>query len=329
MSSDSSHNVRICACEPNIKSDAPARSRHTPLHSIKVVIVGQDPYHNHNQAHGLAFSVRPPTPAPPSLKNMYIALKNDYPDFTPPPNRGGLLTPWADQGVLLINTCLTVRAGDAKSHGNRGWERLTQRVIDIVAARRSRGVVFMAWGTPAAMVVKKVDTAKHLVLKAVHPSPLSASRGFFTCGHFRKANEWLAKKYGPGSEIDWNLGPKQPSIDAAVGAKKDEPVKNDENGEDEEDWEDAEAERVIAEAEAAASAKAAATGEGGVRNGEQEVKKGEDEDGKEDENGEAKVVDSESNKDAETNGVGGEVKKNGEGESKDSDTEDEQVENRE
>ena len=150
---------------------------------------------------------------------MYIALKNDYSDFTPPPNRGGLLTPWADRGVLLLNTCLTVRAHEAKSHGSRGWERLTQRAIDLVAARRPRGVVFMAWGTPAGMCVKKVDTTKHLVLKAVHPSPLSASRGFFTCGHFRTANEWLVKKYGAGSEIDWTLGPKQPTIQAVVGAK--------------------------------------------------------------------------------------------------------------
>ncbi|KAH7375900.1 uracil-DNA glycosylase [Plectosphaerella cucumerina] len=181
-------------------------SRHCPFNKVKVVILGQDPYHNVNQAHGLAFSVRPPTPAPPSLKNMYIALKKDYPSFSPPPQRGGLLTPWADRGVLLLNTCLTVRAHEAYSHSNRGWEQFTQRVIDLVAAKRTRGVVFVAWGTPAGKRVIKIDQSRHLVLKSVHPSPLSASRGFFDCGHFRKSNEWLVKRYGEGAEIDWNLG---------------------------------------------------------------------------------------------------------------------------
>ncbi|KAL2200044.1 uracil-DNA glycosylase-like protein [Corynascus similis CBS 632.67] len=187
------------------KEDIYSWSRHTPFSTVKVVILGQDPYHNYNQAHGLAFSVRPPTPAPPSLKNMYIALKNDYPSFTPPPNRGGLLTPWADRGVLMLNTCLTVRAHEANSHSNRGWERFTQRCIDLVAARRARGVVFMAWGTPAGKRVLRVDTKRHLVLKSVHPSPLSAARGFFTCGHFRTANDWLAERYGEGGRVDWAL----------------------------------------------------------------------------------------------------------------------------
>ncbi|EAQ92822.1 hypothetical protein CHGG_01057 [Chaetomium globosum CBS 148.51] len=180
-------------------------SRHTPFSTVKVVILGQDPYHNHNQAHGLAFSVRPPTPAPPSLKNMYIALKNDYAAFTPPPNKAGLLTPWAERGVLMLNTCLTVRAHEANSHSNRGWERFTQRVIDLVAARRARGVVFMAWGTPAGKRVLKVDQKRHLVLKSVHPSPLSAARGYFTCGHFKEANEWLAERYGVSGRVDWSL----------------------------------------------------------------------------------------------------------------------------
>lgn len=138
---------------------------------------------------------------------MYTCLKNDYPGFTPPANRGGLLTPWAERGVLLLNTCLTVRAHEANSHANRGWEKFTQRVIDLVAARRQRGVVFMAWGTPAGKRVARVDGAKHLVLKSVHPSPLSAARGFFTCRHFRAANEWLVKRYGPEGEIDWSLSP--------------------------------------------------------------------------------------------------------------------------
>jgi uracil-DNA glycosylase len=136
---------------------------------------------------------------------MYIALKNDYPTFTPPPNKAGLLTPWADRGVLMLNTCLTVRAHEANSHSNRGWERFTQRVIDLVAARRTRGVVFLAWGTPAGKRVIKVDGKRHLVLKSVHPSPLSAARGYFTCGHFKKANEWLAERYGAEGRVDWAL----------------------------------------------------------------------------------------------------------------------------
>ncbi|OAQ96752.1 hypothetical protein LLEC1_03923 [Akanthomyces lecanii] len=177
------------------KEDVYSWSRHTPFNDVKVVIVGQDPYHNVNQAHGMAFSVRPPTPAPPSLRNMYIALAKDYPSFERPAKSAGLLTPWADRGVLMLNTCLTVRAHEANSHSNRGWERLTQRVIDLVAQRRPRGVVFMAWGTPAGK-------------RSVHPSPLSASRGFFDCGHFRKANDWLTARYGAAEgEIDWALVP--------------------------------------------------------------------------------------------------------------------------
>lgn len=185
-------------------------TRFTPLNQVKVVILGQDPYHGPNQAMGLSFSVRPPTPAPPSLKNIFIALKKDYPSFEPPPNKGGLLTPWAYQGVLMLNACLTVRASDPNSHSNRGWERLTQKAIDIIAQRRSQGVVFMAWGIPASKRVLKIDKEKHLVLNSVHPSPLSASRGFFDCGHFKKANEWLASRYGADSEVDWNLNGSKP-----------------------------------------------------------------------------------------------------------------------
>ncbi|KAM4058430.1 uracil DNA glycosylase superfamily protein [Hirsutella rhossiliensis] len=202
------------------KGDVYSWSRHTPFQNVKVVIVGQDPYHNVNQAHGMAFSVRPPTPAPPSLKNMYIALKKDYPSFTSPPKNGGLLIPWADRGVLMLNTCLTVRAHEANSHASRGWERFTQKVIDLVAQKRTRGVVFMAWGTPAGKRVQKVDRQRHLVLQSVHPSPLSASRGFYDCGHFKKANEWLVTRYGDEGEIDWALTPgtstKKPVVPAAV-----------------------------------------------------------------------------------------------------------------
>lgn len=150
---------------------------------------------------------------------MYKALAIDYPSFVPPPNRSGLLTPWAQRGVLLLNTCLTVRAHEANSHANRGWERFTQKVIDLVAARRARGVVFIAWGTPAGKRVIKINSERHLVLKSVHPSPLSASRGFFDCGHFKKANEWLISRYGDEGEIDWSLGSSEP-VETAVVAKK-------------------------------------------------------------------------------------------------------------
>ena len=225
------------------------RSRHTPFHTVKVVILGQDPYHNVNQAHGLAFSVRAPTPAPPSLRNMYIALKKDYPQFVVPPNKAGLLTPWSDRGVLMLNTCLTVRAHEANSHSNRGWERFTQKVIELVAQKRTRGVVFLAWGSPAAKRVQKIDKVKHHVLHSVHPSPLSASRGFFDCGHFRKANEWLISRYGPDGEIDWALAPgnstkeiiEKPKVVKTVKEveKKVENKENDISAEDEEALEEA------------------------------------------------------------------------------------------
>ncbi|KAI0521572.1 uracil-DNA glycosylase [Xylaria bambusicola] len=232
-------------------------SRHTPFHKVKCVILGQDPYHNHNQAHGLCFSVRPPTPAPPSLKNMYIALKKDYPSFVPPPKSGGLLTPWAERGVLMLNTCLTVRAHAANSHQKRGWEAFTQKVIDLVAQKRTRGVVFLAWGKPAGDRVARVDGKKHLVLKSVHPSPLSASRGFFDCGHFRKANEWLRNRYGDeDGEIDWNLNPDGvPTVSKKVEEEK-ENKKIDGN---EDVDEDEEAAIALAAAEAEAEAETAIT----------------------------------------------------------------------
>ncbi|KAI9666390.1 MAG: uracil DNA glycosylase [Bathelium mastoideum] len=185
-------------------------SRHTPLPTVKCVILGQDPYHNVNQAHGLCFSVRPPTPAPPSLKNIFTCLSNDFPDsFKPPPGKSGLLTPWADRGVLLLNASLTVRAHEANSHQNKGWEKFTQKVVDTVARVRSRGVVFLAWGASAQAKVKSVSAGKHLVLKTVHPSPLSASKGFMTCGHFKQANTWLKERYGEeDGPINWDLNVK-------------------------------------------------------------------------------------------------------------------------
>ena len=197
------------------------RSRHTPLNTVRAVILGQDPYHNHNQAHGLCFSVRPPTPAPPSLQNMYKALRKDYPSFKSPPNNGGLLTPWAEQGVLLLNTCLTVRAHEANSHSKKGWEPFTQKVIDLVARVRTRGVVFLAWGTPAQQRCAKIDKKRHLVLQSVHPSPLSAMRGFFDCGHFLKTNEWLESRYGSDGTINWDLNhPKPIAGPKVLGAVK-------------------------------------------------------------------------------------------------------------
>ncbi|KAK0941742.1 uracil DNA glycosylase [Friedmanniomyces endolithicus] len=187
--------------------DVYAWSRHTPLPAVKAVILGQDPYHNLNQAHGLCFSVRAPTPAPPSLKNIYTAIKRDYPDFVAPAKNGGDLTPWAERGVLMLNTCLTVRAHEANSHAGKGWEAFTQRVIDIVAAKRTSGVVFLAWGSPAQKRCARVGPAgRHLVLRSVHPSPLSAARGWFECGHFGVANRWLVERYGAEGGIDWSLG---------------------------------------------------------------------------------------------------------------------------
>lgn len=143
---------------------------------------------------------------------MYIALKKDYPTFKEPPNRGGLLTPWADHGVLLLNTCLTVEAHKANSHANKGWERFTQRVIEIVNKKRTGGVVFLAWGSPAQKRCAGVDGKRHLVLKTVHPSPLSAHKGFLDCGHFKKANLWLKERYGEDGEIDWDLNAKPEEV---------------------------------------------------------------------------------------------------------------------
>lgn len=153
---------------------------------------------------------------------MFQELKSDYPSFKPPANGLGLLTPWADQGILLLNTCLTVQAHEANSHKDKGWEPFTQKVIDTVVKVRSRGVVFIAWGTPAQKRCAKITGGKHLVLKGVHPSPLAAHKGFFGCGHFRKTNDWLEERYGKEGIIDWNLDVQKP-IKAAGSTN--EPVK--------------------------------------------------------------------------------------------------------
>ncbi|TNH44452.1 uracil-DNA glycosylase [Photorhabdus luminescens] len=165
--------------------------RYTELADIKVVILGQDPYHGPNQAHGLSFSVQPGIPAPPSLVNMYKELASDISDFQYPNH--GCLVSWAKQGVLLLNTVLTVERGNAHSHANLGWETFTDKVIAAINEHRS-GVVFLLWGSHAQKKGHFIDANKHHVLKAPHPSPLSAHRGFFGCKHFSKANALLEKQ---------------------------------------------------------------------------------------------------------------------------------------
>ncbi|GEQ68815.1 hypothetical protein JCM33374_g2484 [Metschnikowia sp. JCM 33374] len=197
-------------------------SHYTPLPDIKCLVLGQDPYHNFNQAHGLAFSVLEPTRPPPSLLNIYKTLKIDFPTFEIPDYKqlqksgtpgGGNLTKWAKRGVLMLNACLTVEAHKANSHAGKGWEQFTEKVIEIAITyardvNRS-GFVVMAWGTPAQKRVDrfskqlaKKDVA-FLVLQCVHPSPLSARRGFFESRVFHKCNVWL-KEQGK-SPINWGI----------------------------------------------------------------------------------------------------------------------------
>lgn len=164
----------------------------TPFDKVKVVIIGQDPYHGPNQAHGLCFSVRPGVEVPPSLVNIYKELDGEYPGggFS---QRNGDLSHWAEQGVLLLNATLTVAAGCAGSHQGKGWERFTDAAIAKLAGERE-GLVFMLWGSYAQRKGAMIDRRRHLVLEAPHPSPLSAFRGFFGCGHFRRCNEYLESR---------------------------------------------------------------------------------------------------------------------------------------
>jgi uracil-DNA glycosylase len=175
----------------------------TPLENVRVVILGQDPYHGEGQAHGLCFSVRPGVRIPPSLVNIYKEMEQD---LGIPRARHGFLEHWASQGVLLLNAVLTVQMGLAASHQGRGWERFTDAIIRLIN-ERVEPVVFMLWGSYAqkkAAFVDSVDKGgRHLVLKAAHPSPLSAHNGFFGCGHFSKANAFL-KAHGQ-KPIDWRL----------------------------------------------------------------------------------------------------------------------------
>lgn len=171
----------------------------TSYKDTKIVMLGQDPYHGPNQAHGLAFSVKPGVQTPPSLLNMYKELHNTLGCYIP--NNGHLVN-WAEQGILLLNTALTVRAGEANSHRNKGWEIFTDRVISILNDREDP-VIFILWGNNAKEKVKLITNKNHFILKAAHPSPLSASRGFFGCNHFMKANDIL--KGLNKNPIDWQI----------------------------------------------------------------------------------------------------------------------------
>lgn len=171
----------------------------TPLSEVKVVILGQDPYHNVNQAHGLCFSVQPTVEIPPSLENIYKELHDDLGCKIP---NNGYLVKWAKQGVLLLNTVLTVRAHQANSHQNIGWEQFTDAVIEILD-QQDRPMVFLLWGKPAQRKKAMLHNPNHLILEAPHPSPLSAYRGFFGCRHFSKTNQFL-EDHGL-TPIDWQI----------------------------------------------------------------------------------------------------------------------------
>lgn len=172
----------------------------TPLKEVKVLLLGQDPYHNERQAHGLSFSVLPEQKdIPPSLQNIYKELNTDLGCYIP---NNGYLKKWADQGVLLLNTVLTVRAHQANSHQGQGWEKFTDAVIQAVN-KQDRPIVFLLWGKPAQTKIPMLNNPKHLILTAPHPSPLSAYRGFFGCKHFSKTNDFL--KANGIEPIDWQI----------------------------------------------------------------------------------------------------------------------------
>jgi uracil-DNA glycosylase len=173
---------------------------HTPFDQVKVVILGQDPYHNIGQAHGLSFSVQPGVAIPPSLRNMYIELSTDIDGFKAPHH--GTLTKWADQGVLLLNAVLTVRAHTAASHQKRGWEIFTDTVIKELSQKREN-IVFILWGNYAKQKTKLIDSSKHLIITSAHPSPLSAHNGFFGSKPFSKTNQYLIDHNK--TPIDWSL----------------------------------------------------------------------------------------------------------------------------
>lgn len=171
----------------------------TPYKDTKVVILGQDPYHEEGQAHGLAFSVKPGVKIPPSLFNIYKELQNELGCYIP---NNGYLEKWARQGVLLLNSALTVRDGAANSHRGKGWEIFTEKVVELLNERKDP-VIFLLWGNNAKEKIKVITNPWHKILTTVHPSPLSANRGFFGCGHFKTANR-LLKQMGK-NEIDWQI----------------------------------------------------------------------------------------------------------------------------
>ena len=179
----------------------------TPFEQVKVVVLGQDPYHGPGQAHGLSFSVRPGVAVPPSLLNIYKELEADL--GLPRPDHGYLL-PWAQRGVLLLNAVLSVEQGQPGSHQGRGWEGFTDHVVDVLNRQR-QGLVFLLWGSYAQKKGAKIDTSRHRVLKAPHPSPLSAHRGFLGCGHFSQANAWLQAR--GQTPVDWSLPPRSALAD--------------------------------------------------------------------------------------------------------------------
>eukprot|EP00158_Paraphelidium_tribonemae_P001107 Partr_v1_DN23985_c0_g1_i3_m49077 putative Excises uracil residues from the DNA which can arise as a result of misincorporation of dUMP residues by DNA polymerase or due to deamination of cytosine (By similarity) len=175
-------------------------TRYCTIDDVKVVIIGQDPYHNHNQAHGLCFSVRKGVAVPPSLKNIYKELASDIEGFKVPAH--GCLTGWAQQGVLLLNAVLTVEAHKANAHQGKGWERFTDAVIRVLSLKYPH-LVYMLWGNYAAKKAAGIDDGSNCILKAPHPSPLSAHRGFLGCRHFSRANDYL--KANGKAEIDWTF----------------------------------------------------------------------------------------------------------------------------
>lgn len=179
----------------------------TPFDKVEVVILGQDPYHGPGQAHGLCFSVRPHVATPPSLVNIFKEIQSDL-GVAPPDH--GCLQPWAEQGVLLLNSVLTVEQGRAGAHQGRGWEHFTDRVIRHINDERE-GVVFLLWGSYAQKKGSFIDRQRHLVLQSPHPSPLSAHRGFLGCGHFSKTNDYLRERGKP--QIDWQLPPLSELLD--------------------------------------------------------------------------------------------------------------------
>jgi uracil-DNA glycosylase len=176
--------------------------KYTPLEKVKVVIIGQDPYHGPKQAHGLSFSVPPGVTPPPSLKNIFLELHND---LGLPIPKNGCLIKWAEQGVLLLNAVLTVESGKPQSHANKGWEQFTDKIISILNEEK-KGLIFLLWGAYAQQKGTIIDPTKHYILKAAHPSPYSANKGFFSSRPFSKINE-LLKKMGK-EPINWDLSVK-------------------------------------------------------------------------------------------------------------------------